>query len=258
MARASELMLDFSRDPGYRSGTLAGRFFVRNIRTSLFWLQVTAVAAAMTAGCVENEDKKAPPAPVEPAPVVPPEPGRAAVSIDPAIAYTITTAGGKCLQFTGAGKEDAAQAEVASCNGSKAQQFNLQTVPGGYYAIINSGSGKCLDVSAFAMTDNALVQQYSCNAGQNQNWIVADGSAGSVRLIARHSGKALTVVDMSPGDAGVGKVTQLTAGSGANQQFKIKNPNQPEPAAAESGAGGRKGKEPKAKKGKAAQPAKKP
>ena len=234
---------------------------MRNIRTSLFWLQVTAVAAAMTAGCVENEEKKAPPPPVEPAPVVPPEPGRAAVSIDPAVAYTIATPGGKCLQFLGGAKEDSAQAEVASCNGSKAQQFNLQTVPGGYYALINANSGKCLDVSAFALTDNAQVQQYSCNAGQNQNWIVAEGAGGNVRLIARHSGKALTVVDMTPGDAGVGKVTQLTAGSGANQQFKIKNPNQPEPAAADSGAGGRKGKEPKAKKGKAsaaAQPAKKP
>jgi hypothetical protein len=228
---------------------------------------MTAVAAcvASAAGCVENDDKKAPaPPPVEPAPVVPPEPARAAVSIDPAIAYTITTAGGKCLQFLAGAKEDTAQAEVASCNGSKAQQFNLQTVPGGYYAIINVNSGKCLDVAAFNMADNAQVQQYSCNAGQNQNWILAEGGPGMVRLIARHSGKALAVVDMTPGDAGVGKVTQLAAGGGANQQFKIKNPNQPEVAAGDSGAGGRKGKEPKAgkeKKGKAsasAQAAKKP
>ncbi len=225
---------------------------MRKIRTSLFWLQVTAVgAAALTAGCVENEDKKASSAPVEPAAVTPPEPARAVVSISPSTEYAIATASGKCLQFSGGSKEDQAQAEVATCNGGKAQMFSLQTVPGGYYALINANSGKCLDVAAFGMGDNAQVQQYACNAGQNQNWIVATGTAGSVRLVARHSGKALSVEGNAAGDAGVAKVTQLTAGSGANQQFKIKGPNTPEPAAvAESGAAGRKGKEPRGKRAK--------
>ncbi|MES1164717.1 MAG: hypothetical protein ABUR63_03080, partial [Verrucomicrobiota bacterium] len=59
---------------------------MRNIRTSYTFIQVAAFAAAVASGCVENDDKKAPPPPVEPAVVVPPEPGRAAVSIDPAIA----------------------------------------------------------------------------------------------------------------------------------------------------------------------------
>lgn len=233
---------------------------MRNVRTSYFWLCSTALTAALVSGCVENEDKKAPPPPVEPAAVAPPEPARAAVSINPALAYTIVAAGGKCLQFIG--KDDGVQAEVGPCNGGKTQEFTLQTVPGGYYSIINAGSGKCLDVAAFAMGDNGQVQQYQCNAGQNQNWIVAEGAAGSVRLVARHSGKALSVLDGGGPDGGVAKVTQLTAGTGANQQFKIKGPASAEPAAAESGAGGRKGKDAKGKKEKkgksAAQPAPKP
>ncbi|MFL5307721.1 MAG: RICIN domain-containing protein [Polyangia bacterium] len=223
---------------------------MRNVRTSYTWIQVVALGAAFTSACVENDDKKAPPAPVEPAAVTPPEPGRAAVSIDPAVAYTIATASGKCLQFSGGSKDDSAPAETVSCNGSKAQQYNLQTVPGGYYTVINADSGKCLDIPAFAMGDNAVAQQYQCNGGQNQHWILAVGAAGNVRLIARHSGKALTVSDTG-GDASVGKVTQAVAGAGANQQFKVKGPTPPEAAAGDSGAGGRKGKESR-KKGKAA------
>lgn len=202
-------------------------------------------------GCVENDDKKAAPPPVEPAAVVPPEPARAAVSLDPAITYAITTVSGKCLQFAGGSKEDAAPAEVAACNGGKTQQFKLQNIPGGYYAVVNADSGKCLDVSAFAMGDSALVQQYGCNGGQNQTWLLAVGAPGTVRLIARHSGKALSVVG-GGGDAGTAKVTQLTAGQGANQQFKIKGPTPPEVAAGDSAAGGRKGKDGAGrKKGKA-------
>jgi hypothetical protein len=225
---------------------------VRNVRTlSYKWIQVAALGLAVASGCVENDDKKAPAAPVEPAPVVPAEPARAAVSIDPAIAYTIVTASGKCLQFGGGSKDDAAPAETVNCNGSKSQQFNLQTVPGGYYTIINADSGKCLDVPAFGLGDGIGVQQYQCNGGQNQHWILAVGAAGNVRLVARHSGKALTVTDTGSGDAAIGKVAQMTAGAGANQQFKVKGPTPPEAAGGESGAGGRKGGKEARKKGKA-------
>ena len=228
---------------------------MKNVRTSYTWIQVTALVAAMASACVENDDKKAaPPAPVEPAAVVPPEPAHAAVSIDPAIAYTIATVSGKCLQFGNGSKEDAAPAETAACNGGKSQQFTLQAVPGGYYSVINAESGKCLDVPAFAMNDNAQIQQYQCNGGQNQTWILAAGTGGAVRLIARHSGKALSV-EGGAGDAGVGKVIQLTAGQGANQQFKVKGPTPPEAAGGDTGAGGRKGKDAGRKKGKAAKSA---
>jgi hypothetical protein len=232
---------------------------VKNARTSFAWIQVAAFATAVATGCVENDDKKAPPPPVAPAPVVPPEPARASLTINPATAYTIATPAGKCLEF--GGKDDTSEAQVATCTGASAQEFKLQTVPGGYYAIVNVNTGKCLDVAAFGMDDSAQVQQYECNGGQNQNWIVATGTGGAVRLIARHSGKALSVMGSLPGDAGVAKVAQATAGSGANQQFLIKGPTPPEPPPAAADAA-HKGKEKEAahkKKGKAtAAAAKKP
>jgi endo-1,4-beta-xylanase len=235
---------------------------VKNVRTWSAWFQVAALATMAASGCVENDDKKAPPPPAESAPAVPPEPKRSAAPIDPAVAYTVTNAAGtKCLQFGGGSKDDVAQAEVAPCNGSKAQQFNLQTVPGNYYALINANSGKCLDVSAYGMSDGALVQQYQCNGGANQHWIVAEGTGG-VRLIARHSGKALTIQDTS-GPAGVGKVTQETAGTGPAQQLKLKGPSVV--ADGEAAAGGHKGKDGaggapgrKSRKSAAAPAAKKP
>jgi endo-1,4-beta-xylanase len=212
---------------------------VKNMRTWCAWFQIVALATTAASGCVENDDKKAPPPAAEPAPAVPVEPKRSASPIDATTAYAVTNAAGtKCLQFGGGSKDDAAPAEVAPCNGSKAQQFNLQTVPGNYFALVNANSAKCLDVSAYAMGDGALVQQYQCNGGANQNWIVADGSGG-VRLVARHSGKALTIQDTG-GPAAVGKVTQETAGSGAAQQLKLKGPNV---VAEGEAAGGHKGKD---------------
>ena len=237
---------------------------MKNVRTWCAWFQVVALATAVASGCVENDDKKGPPPPAEPAaPVVPPEPKRAAMQIDQATAYAVTNAAGtKCLQFSGGSKEDVAPAEVAPCNGSKAQQFNLQTVPGNYYALINANSGKCLDVSAFAMGDGALVQQYQCNGGANQNWIVAGGVGGAIRLVARHSGKALTIQDAG-GDTGVGKITTESFGPGAGQQMKLKGPNTVAEGEAagghkgKDGAGGSSGKK-SHKPAAATQPAKKP
>jgi hypothetical protein len=120
---------------------------------------VTMLALALAAGCVQQEDKKEEPAPA-PAPSPPPEPARAALTIDVKAPVTIATASGtKCLQFGGGSKADVAKAEIATCNGTPAQQFKLSPVPGGYYTVVSINSDKCLDVSAFGMGDGARVQQ---------------------------------------------------------------------------------------------------
>ena len=109
------------------------------------------LTVALATSCVPKEEKPAetkaePAAPAGP----PPEPARAALAIKPEAAYTIVgAASGKCLQLVGAGDGDTARTEIASCNGSKAQQFKFQSVPGNYWAIVNVLSSKCVDVSAF-------------------------------------------------------------------------------------------------------------
>ena len=58
------------------------------------------------------------------------EPARAALAIKPEAGYTIIgAASGKCLHLVGTGDSDAARTEIASCNGSKAQQFKFQAYP---------------------------------------------------------------------------------------------------------------------------------
>jgi ricin-type beta-trefoil lectin protein len=208
------------------------------------------LAVGFAAGCVQTEDKKEPPPAVEPAPVVPPEPARASVTVDPKAAYTLAV-GQRCLEFAGGSKDDAAAAEVAPCNGGEAQRFTLQVVPGGYYTITSLASGKCLDVPAFAMDDAAHVQQYTCNGGANQNWILADAGPGTLRLVARHSGKVLTVDGAATGAA---TVAQRTWKSDPGQQFKLTDLD----AKPNTGAGGSAGKPsskpPKGKKKAASKP----
>ena len=209
-----------------------------NTRRFSPWFCATALAAVLLNGCVEADDKKDEPPPAQPAPVVvPPEPPRAALTLEPGATYTIATAANKCLQFLAGSKDDVAQAEIATCTSpaNKAQQFTLQTVPGGYHAIINVNSGKCLDVAAYVMTAGARVQQYTCNGGANQNWIIADGGGGTYRFVARHSGKVLEVTGGGTADGTV--VSQNDWKSAANQQFKLK----PAVVPANAGAGGAPG-----------------
>jgi hypothetical protein len=216
---------------------------------------LTLFAAALTAGCVQQEDKKEepPPAPAPP-PAPPPEPARVTLSVDANAPVTFTTpAGDKCLQFAGGSKNDLARAEIAACNGSPAQQFKLGSTPGGYFTLVSVASNKCLDVSAFNMGDGALLQQFGCNGGANQNWIVADGGGGTVRLVARHSGKVLEVTDGVT--AGGVVVSTGTWKSAPTQQFKLKGKSLVADGAGgksgSDGAGGTKGsKSKKAKKAK--------
>ena len=198
---------------------------------------MTMLAVVLATGCVQQEDKKEEPAAAPPPAAPPPEPARAALAVDVKAPVTVAMANGtKCLQFGGGSKADLAKAEIAACNGSPAQQFKFQSVPGGYYALVSANSDKCLDVSAFAMGDGALVQQYPCNGGLNQNWIVADGGGGTVRFVARHSGKVLDVTGGGTADGTA--VSQADWKSAPNQQFKLKGT----PLAVAAGEGGKSGK----------------
>ena len=137
------------------------------------WSLFSLLTLFATAGCVQQEDKKEEPAaaPAPPPPAPPPEPARATLTVDvKAPVSFVATTGNKCLQFTGASKNDLARPEIAACNGSPAQHFKLTPIPGGYYNIVSANSDKCLDVSAYDMSDGALVQQYGCNGGGNQRW----------------------------------------------------------------------------------------
>jgi ricin-type beta-trefoil lectin protein len=221
---------------------------------------VVLCAAAVAAGCIKKEE---PPEEAKPAapPAPPPEPPRSALKIDANVAYTIVGAGSnKCVQFVGANTDDA-RGEIRACNGSKAQQFHLQPVAGGYVTVVNALSGKCLEVGKDSLDDSAAVGQLACQGRPAQQWIVADGVGDTVRLVARHSGKVLDIADEAKTDGAL--MGQYPWHSAPNQQFRLKPVADATGApggAPKEGAGGAPGKDAgKPHKGaKDAKPAAKP
>jgi hypothetical protein len=143
-----------------------------------------------------------------------------AITIDTAATYGIVGVGsGKCVQIQGGSTADLARAQIASCNGSSAQAFRIESAGGGFYSIRNLGSGKCLDVQGRSTADGAAVVQYTCNGGTNQQWSFIDVSTGVVRAVARHSNKVLDVQGAATADGS--NLLQWTWSGGSNQQFRM-------------------------------------
>ncbi len=225
--------------------------------------QILAVvfAAAAVSACVAKEEKPAVEEKHEAPPTAMPEPPHSTMAINAEATYTIVSVpSGKCVQFAGASVTEPTAAEIDACNGSKAQQFKLRPIPGGYYAIVNVNSSKCLDVAEVSIADGANIVQYTCNDGQNQHWVIADAGPGVVRLAARHSGRVLDVKGAGTADGTA--ISQFAWHSGPNQTFKlVAQGGAPEATGAggkpgTDGAGGAPGKGAKAKKkpAKAAEP----
>ena len=198
------------------------------------------LAACVGAGCVEKEEKPgssaaAPPPPAAPAgPAA--EPPRAARTFDPLLSYAlVSAANGKCVQFQNGGTANMLKAEIATCNGSKAQQFRLQAMADGYHLIINGLTNKCMDLEGFSQDDGTGVLQYPCHGQHNQQWVVSDSSNGTVRFAARHSGKGIEVKD--GGNADGTPIAQKTWQATPTQEFKL---TLAEPVAVASGAKGDK------------------
>ncbi len=136
--------VDFRGTDEARSARLIAGAPMTRARTwssSSLLLRCCGVAARRRA-CVQQDDKKDEPAPAPaPPPPPPPEPARVPLTVDIKAPVAIVTAtGNKCLQFGGGSKNDLARAEIGTCNGSPAQQFKLQLVPGGYYALVSANS----------------------------------------------------------------------------------------------------------------------
>lgn len=85
------------------------------------------------------------------------------------------------LDIAGASKDDSANLQLYSSNGTSAQQFYIE-VKNGYCTIKNLNSNKMLDVAGAGKVAGANVWQYSNNGTDIQKWIMLndDGSYLSV------------------------------------------------------------------------------
>ncbi|HSH31535.1 MAG TPA: RICIN domain-containing protein, partial [Candidatus Saccharimonadales bacterium] len=126
---------------------------------------------------------------------------------------------GKCVDVAFASLNDGANIQQFGCNGSNAQTFSLQTVPGNYYKykLVAKHSGKCLDVTATSLADGANIQQFSCNGSSAQTFALQSVGAGYYQIVAKHSGKCLDVAGFSTADGG--NIQQWFCRNGDNQRF---------------------------------------
>lgn len=169
--------------------------------------------ACVSPGPTEPEKKSAEP--------IPPEPPRAAFHVDPAARYNLIAVGAaaKCVQPAGQSPASGLRFQIARCDGSKAQQFRVQSMPGNYVAIVNIMSNLCVDVAGNSLDNGAEILQYTCGGGTNQQWVLADAPEGNLRLVARHSGRSLDVQGAVSTD-GTGLIQWPWSGD-ANQRFKL-------------------------------------
>jgi hypothetical protein len=125
---------------------------------------------------------------------------------------------GKCLDVSGAGRNNGDNIQQWDCNGGDNQKWRFVPKGGEYYSLVALHSGRCVDVAGVGKNNGDNVQQWECNIGDNQIWKVAN-EGGYYRLTAKHSGRCLDV-------AGVGQnngdnVFQWECHNGDNQKWKI-------------------------------------
>lgn len=131
--------------------------------------------------------------------------------------YTVTSvSSGLCLALAGDSTLDGAALQQATCNGSKAQQFDVQLTDDGSYSIINLNSGKSLDVAGISLLNGALLQQWSYGGGPNQRFSIAPKNQ-AYTISAQNSGKCLDVQNFST--AAGGAIQQWECGNNTNQQW---------------------------------------
>ena len=82
----------------------------------------------------------------------------------------IATHSGKALDVSGASTANAALLIQYTPHGGTNQQWQLQSVGGGYYTIAARHSGKMIDVDHALTTEGASILQWPANGGLNQQW----------------------------------------------------------------------------------------
>jgi beta-glucanase (GH16 family) len=124
---------------------------------------------------------------------------------------------GKCLDVASSSQADGANVQQWSCNGTLAQAFDVKSVGGGLYSILNAGSGKALDVRDVSYDAGARVQQWGYGGGANQKFRIEDAGDGTYRIVASHSGYVVDIASWSKEDGAA--AIQWPWSGGANQRW---------------------------------------
>lgn len=115
----------------------------------------------------------------------------------------------KVLDVVAGSRDNGANVQLYSSNGTKAQQWKVSHDSKGYVTLINVGSGKVLDVAAGSTANGTNVQQYASNGSWAQKWILVKNSNGSLTL--RSALNESLVIDVAAGSTANGANVQVYA-----------------------------------------------
>ncbi|GAA2116085.1 RICIN domain-containing protein [Kitasatospora saccharophila] len=125
---------------------------------------------------------------------------------------------GKCVDAAAAATANGTAVQQYACNGTTAQQWQLQDLGNGYVRINNQNdTSKALDVVDVSTADAAKVQLWTYGGGLNQQWQAVAEAGGAYHFVNRNSGKCLDVPSASTADAV--QLQQYACNGSAAQSF---------------------------------------
>ncbi|MFE2346553.1 RICIN domain-containing protein [Kitasatospora cineracea] len=130
-------------------------------------------------------------------------PAPAALAAVPTGATTLVAQNsGKCVDAAAAATANGTAVQQYACNGTTAQQWQVQDLGNGYVRINNQNdTSKVLDVVDVSTADAAKVQLWTYGGGLNQQWQAVAEAGGAYHFVNRNSGKCLDVPSASTADA---------------------------------------------------------
>jgi Alpha-L-arabinofuranosidase B (ABFB) domain/Glycosyl hydrolases family 2, sugar binding domain/Ricin-type beta-trefoil lectin domain/Glycosyl hydrolases family 2/Glycosyl hydrolases family 2, TIM barrel domain len=127
---------------------------------------------------------------------------------------------GKCVDARSSGTANGTAIQQYTCNGTFAQQFQLQATDSGYSRVNNrNNSAQVWDVSGVSTADGAVIHLWTYVGGANQQWIAVSEGNGYYHFVARHDGKCLDVPGASTADSV--QLQQYTCNGTGAQSFSL-------------------------------------
>ncbi|SNT44396.1 Ricin-type beta-trefoil lectin domain-like [Streptosporangium subroseum] len=141
--------------------------------------------------------------------------------ISPTAWYTLVNSGsGKCVDVRAAATTSGAAIQQYACNGTLAQQFQVQPTSGGFARINNRNNGaQSIDVTNVSLADGAPLQQWTYGGGNNQQWQAVSEGGGNYHFVSRLSAKCISVPNASTADSV--QLVQRTCDNTAAQSFRL-------------------------------------
>lgn len=126
---------------------------------------------------------------------------------------------GKCIGAPPDLPTAGAALEIATCDGSKRQQFKLEPRSARSYRLRNRATGMCLDVQGASTSAGAAVIQFPCNEGHNQRWAFTRLAPHVYEVTAVHSNQQLDVKEGGVKDGA--QLEQWDTNHADNQRFRL-------------------------------------